>query len=164
MKQTALYPGFFDPPSLGHLDIITRSSKLVDRLIVGVAERKGKQSLLSVEDRVSLLRAMTKDLPNVEIISYSGLTADFAAKNHVSHLIRGLRLTTSVHDEFQIALANRSIANLETLFILGDAKFSHVSSTIIREINHFGGSLKGFVTGDVEDKMKMLSRLDLLNM
>ncbi len=155
MKRIGLFPGSFDPPSVGHLDIISRAAKLVDHLIVGVAVRDEKvgKCFLTNDQKVSFLRLMVQDISNVEVVSYEGLTVDFAAKNQVSYLIRGLRLTSPTHDEFAIALANRALSGLETIFILGDEQFSHVSSTIIRELFRSGGSLEGFVTPEIEKKM-----------
>ena len=154
--MTALFAGSFDPPSLGHLDIITRAAKLFPKLIVGVAQRQEKlnKGLLPFEDRVSLLKELTKDLPNVEVVSYEGLTIEFAAAQQVKHLDRGLRLTTSFQEEFQIALANRVLSNLETVFLLGDENLSHVSSSLIREIAANGASLEEFVSSLVEAHIK----------
>lgn len=145
----ALFAGSFDPPTFGHIDIIERASKVVAHLIVGVAINSKKQSLLSMDTRVKLLRSLTGHLSNVEVATYSKLTTDFAKENKVNVLVRGLRTTSDYHSEFQLALANRQLSGLETLFLLGDERHSHISSTLIREIAHAGGSLSAFVSEDV---------------
>ena len=157
--MTALFAGSFDPPSLGHLDIIVRAAKLFPRLIVGVAQRQEKlnKGLLPFEARVSLLKELTKDLANVEVMAYEGLTIEFAAANQVKHLVRGLRLTTSFQEEFQMALANRVLSTLETVFILGDENLSHISSTLIREIASKNASLEEFVSPAVEALINRMS-------
>jgi pantetheine-phosphate adenylyltransferase len=107
--------------------------------------------LLTTDEKIELLKQMTKHLKNVEIVSYSGLTTDFAIKRDVTHLIRGLRLTNPIHDEFQMALANRALSNLETVFILGDERYSHISSTIIRELIFSDADLTQFIPKQAKD-------------
>lgn len=156
MTKIALFAATFDPPTLGHLDIIERASKLVDRLIVAVAlrlEKKGTR-LFTAEERVELLKQLTKSIPNVGIETYNHLTTDFAKEKKALILIRGLRTTSPTHDEFQMALANRSLSGIETLFILGAEQYSHISATLVKEIASAGGSLKNFVPDSVEKAIK----------
>jgi pantetheine-phosphate adenylyltransferase len=148
----ALFAGSFDPPSFGHLDIIRKAASLFDRLIVGVAVnlKKKSNSMFSTEEKVELLKKITSDLSNVEIAAFSHLAVDFAKQRGAGVLVRGIRAYSDLNAEFQMALANRHLGNLETLFLLGDEQYSHISSTIIREIVHAKGSLATFIPPEIE--------------
>jgi len=146
----ALFAGSFDPPSYGHLDIIEKAARLFDHLLVGVAVNLQKKSMFTTEEKVELLKKITHRLSNVEIVSFSNLTTDFAKAKNVRVLIRGIRAYSEINTEFQMALANRKLSSIETVFLLGDEKYSHISSTIIREIAHAKGSLKAFVPSEIE--------------
>ena len=158
MKK-AIYPGSFDPVTLGHLDIIRRSASLVDHLIVGVLNNSTKTPLFSVEERVNMLREVTKDLPNVEVLSFSGLLVDFAAEHNVSVIIRGLRAVTDFEYELQMAQTNRVLApDVDTVFLTTSLEYAYLSSTIMKEVANFGGDLSKFapreITDAVEEKLK----------
>ncbi len=150
--KIALFAGSFDPPSLGHLDIIQQASRLFDRVIVAVAYNHNKigRNLFTSEERLQLLRLITRNLTNLEIASFSGLIVDFAHEKKATCLIRGIRTTSHLEHEFQMALANRKMGSLETLFLLGDDQHTHISSTLIREIAHANGPLKQFVPAEIE--------------
>ncbi len=155
MKQTAICAGSFDPPTLGHLSIIERGSKLFDSLLVAVATNTSKQSLLPVKERVTLLKTLLKKYKNVKVISFDGLLVQFAKKNKIHFLLRGLRNMSDYEYESQMALVNKSLyPSLETIFMMTEGKYSHLSSTFIREILTFGGSCKGMIHPQVEKVLK----------
>jgi len=145
MKR-AIYPGSFDPPTLGHLDIITRSARLVDELVVGVLNNSAKNSLFSVEERVSMLNEMTAQLPNVKADSFHGLLIDYAKRIDASVVIRGLRAVTDFEYEIQIAQTNHKVdPDIETIFLTTSLEYSYLSSTIVREFASYGGDISHFV-------------------
>ena len=142
----AIYPGSFDPVTYGHMDIIIRSCKIVDELIVGVLCNKAKMPLFSVEERVKMLEEVTKDLKNVRIVPFDGLLVDFAAKMKADLIIRGLRAITDFEYELQMSQTNHKLApNVETMFLTTSIEYSYLSSTTVKEIAAFGGDLSQFV-------------------
>ena len=142
----AIYPGSFDPVTYGHLDIIRRSSRIMDELIVGVLNNKAKMPLFSVKERVKMLEEVTKDLKNVRIVPFDGLLVDFAAKMKADLIIRGLRAITDFEYELQMSQTNHKLApNVETMFLTTSIEYSYLSSTTVREIAAFGGDLSQFV-------------------
>ncbi|HSW72882.1 MAG TPA: pantetheine-phosphate adenylyltransferase [Chlamydiales bacterium] len=154
MKK-ALFSGSFDPPTNGHLDIIQRASKIFDFLYVGIADNTSKKSLLSTKEKKKLLTSLTKKYKNIEVVEFSGLNVSFAKKIGAEVLIRGLRAFSDFEYEFRMALANRQLSGIETLFLMSDEKLAHIHSSLIKEIAHFGGSLKGFVPPEVEKAVKL---------
>ena len=154
MKR-AIYPGSFDPVTNGHVDIILRSSKIVDKLIVGVLNNSAKKSLFSVEERVSMLKELTKDLPNVEVTSFDGLLVDYMREIDASIIVRGLRAVTDFEYELQMAQTNHKLAeDIETVFLTTSLEYSYLSSTIVKEVAAFGGDISQFVPEHVEEKIK----------
>lgn len=151
--RTALFVGSFNPPTLAHLNIIEKGAKLFDQLIVAVAHNHKKSYLFSVEERIELLRQITHKISNVKIYSFSGLTINFANEKKVSCLIRGIKACSSLETEYQMALANRKMGDIETLFLLADEKFSHISSSLVREIGSAGGTLDQFVPLEIHSKI-----------
>ncbi len=148
----ALYPGVFDPPTLGHLDIIQRASLLYSSLIVGITENRSlKKPILSVEDRAMLLRKCTTHLKNVEIVHFSSLTVEFCKQRQIDVMIRALRTSADFAHEFSLASANRQMAGVETCFLLASPCYSHISSSLVREIAFSGGRLHHFVPDDIEE-------------
>ena len=142
----AIYPGSFDPVTYGHMDIIIRSCKIVDELIVGVLCNKAKMPLFSVEERVKMLEEVTKDLKNVRIVPFNGLLVDFAAKMDADLIIRGLRAITDFEYELQMSQTNHKLEpNVETMFLTTSIEYSYLSSTTVKEIAAFGGDLTQFV-------------------
>ena len=142
----AVYPGSFDPVTYGHMDIILRSCKIVDELIVGVLCNKAKMPLFSVEERVRMLEEVTKDLKNVRIVPFNGLLVDFASKMEADVVIRGLRAITDFEYELQMSQTNHKLEpNVETMFLTTSIEYSYLSSTTVREIAAFGGDLSQFV-------------------
>ena len=142
----AIYPGSFDPVTYGHRDIIERSSKIVDELIVGVLCNKAKMPLFYGEERVKMLNEVTKDLKNIRIVPFDGLLVEFAAKMEADLIIRGLRAITDFEYELQMSQTNHKLEpNVETMFLTTSIEYSYLSSTTVKEIAAFGGDLTQFV-------------------
>lgn len=153
MKR-AIYPGSFDPVTNGHVDIILRSSKIVDRLIVGVLNNSAKKSLFSVEERVSMLKELTKDLPNVEVTSFDGLLVDYMREIDASIIVRGLRAVTDFEYELQIAQTNHiENTDIETIFLTTNLQYSYLSSKIVKEFASYGGDISKFVPEQFVDRI-----------
>ena len=153
MKR-AIYPGSFDPVTNGHVDIILRSSKIVDKLIVGVLNNSAKKSLFSVEERVSMLKELTKDLPNVEVTSFDGLLVDYMREIDASIIVRGLRAVTDIEYELQIAQTNHiENTDIETIFLTTNLQYSYLSSTIVKEFASYGGDISKFVPEQFVDRI-----------
>lgn len=145
MKR-AIYPGSFDPVTNGHVDMIHRSAKIVDELIVGVLNNSAKKSLFSVEERVSMLTELTKDLPNVKVTSFDGLLVDYMREIDANIIIRGLRAATDFEYELQIAQTNHiENTEIETVFLTTNLQYSYLSSTIVKEFASYGGDISKFV-------------------
>lgn len=153
MKK-AIYPGSFDPVTLGHLDIIERSSKLVDFLVVGVLNNNTKIPLFSIDERVNMLVEVTKHLPNVEIMSFSGLLVDFARQQEVQMIVRGLRAVTDFEYELQMSQTNRIVnPHVDTIFLNTNLQYAYLSSSIVKEVARYGGDISKFVPAPVIDKV-----------
>ena len=150
----ALYPGSFDPITNGHLDIIERSSKMVDELVVGVLNNSAKNSLFSVEERVSMLKEMTKDMPNVKVDSFDGLLVDFMEQIGATIIIRGLRAISDYEYELQIAQTNHKVnPKVDTVFLTSSLEYAYLSSTIVKEFASYGGDISQFVPEQLVDKI-----------
>lgn len=144
--KTAIYPGSFDPVTNGHLDIIERSSKVFDYLIVGLLNNPKKNYLFDLEERIFMLREATKHLKNVEIDAFDGLLVDYAKLRDAKVLIKGLRAISDFEYEFQMALMNRKLSSeIETLFMMTNQQYSYLSSSIVKEVAAFGGNIDQFV-------------------
>lgn len=153
MKR-AIYPGSFDPVTLGHIDVIERASKLFDHLIIGVLNNSAKTPLFSAEERVKMLKEVTKDIPNVEILSFGGLTVDFARECNARALVRGLRAITDFEYELQIAQLNHVIApGIDTVFLTTNLQYAYLSSSSVKEVAAYGGDISKFVTPYVENEV-----------
>lgn len=153
--KLAIYPGSFDPTTNGHMDIIERSSKLVDKLVVGVLYNPSKKGLFTIEERVKHLQYLTKDFDNVEVMAFSGLLVDFAKSLDAGIVIRGLRAVTDFEYEFQMALTNKSLCgNLETIFMPTSAKYMFVSSSMVKEVASFGRGVEGMVPEFIQKQME----------
>lgn len=144
--RLAVYPGTFDPPTLGHLDVIERATKLFDRIIIAVGTNSGKRPLLSVKERIAAIEACVQDLPNVEVSKFDGLLVDFVKEVKASSIIRGLRATADFEYEFQMAMVNRRLSeNVESVFLMTKWDYSYLSSSIVREVAQLGGDYSEMV-------------------
>ena len=153
--RIAIYAGSFDPITRGHEDLILRSLEFVDRLIVAVATNSAKQPLFSVEERVDLIRTALNGEQRVDVKSFGGLLADFAARENANLLIRGLRAVSDFEYEYQMALMNRHLSpNLETVFMVPSLDTTYISATLIREIARYGGDVSTLVHPSVEAALK----------
>jgi len=145
MKK-AIYPGSFDPVTNGHMDMIQRASKIVDELVVGVLNNSAKKSLFSVEERVSMLKEMTRDMKNVTVDSFDGLMVDYMDEIGATIVVRGLRAVTDFEYELQIAQTNHKVnPKIDTIFLTTSLEYAYLSSTIVKEFASYGGDISNFV-------------------
>ena len=151
----AIYPGSFDPVTYGHLDIIRRSSGLVDELIVGVLNNNAKSPLFSVEERVKMLDEVVKNLQTVKVVPFEGLLVEFAKRMDARMIVRGLRAITDFEYELQMAQTNQKLSgDLETVFLTTSLQYSYLSSTTVKEVAAFGGDISQFVPETVIDRIQ----------
>jgi pantetheine-phosphate adenylyltransferase len=151
MKKVAIYAGSFDPITLGHLDIIKRASKLFDRIIVALGTNTRKSSVFSDQERTDLILKCCRDLPNVEVSRFEGLVTDYAGSIGASYLVRGVRNEQDFAYEYQMHLMNKVLKqSIETVFIPTSQMYSHISSTLVREIALLGGPLSELVSKEIE--------------
>lgn len=153
MRKVAVYPGSFDPITNGHISIIKRALKIVDELIVIVADNSSKKSFFNIEERVSFISELK--LPKVKVDSFEGLLIDACAKHKASIIIRGLRAMSDFEHEFQLALGNRKLSkDIETVFLMTSHNYSYLSSSLIKEIALKGGDIKGLVPDNVKEALE----------
>ncbi len=153
--KIGIYPGSFDPVTMGHLDIIRRSAKVVDRLIVGVLVNSAKSPLFSMEERVRMIQDLTKDLENVEVRSFDGLTVDYAHRCGATIIVRGLRAVTDFEYELQLAQTNKAVApDIDTIFFTTNLKYSYLSSSMVKEIASYNGDISAFVPELVAERIR----------
>jgi pantetheine-phosphate adenylyltransferase len=149
--RVAVYTGTFDPPHLGHLDIIARGSRLFDHLIVGVGNNPDKKTLFTTEERVELVKAVTTEFPNVTVSEMTGLAVHYVRTTGARIMLRGLRTLSDMEYEFTMSLMNRSLdPGLDTVFLMAKEEFSHVSSSLLRQIAALGGDLSKFLPDPVK--------------
>lgn len=157
--KIGIYPGSFDPVTKGHLDIIERSAKMVDKLFVAVLNNNTKSPLFSVDERVNMLCEVTKDIPNVQIDAFSGLLVDYAKKRNATIIIRGLRAVTDFEYELQMSQTNHKLGpGVETMFLTTSIEYSYLSSTTVKEIAAFGGDTSQFVPEAVKRELEKKMR------
>jgi pantetheine-phosphate adenylyltransferase len=155
MSKTALYPGTFDPITLGHIDVIERASMMFDKIIVVIAVNPNKTTLFSEEERLSMARDSLMHIPNIEITSFHGLIVEFAKNYSPAIIIRGLRAISDFEYEFQMALMNRKILpDVSTIFLMPHEKYTYLNSSIIRELASYGQDVSDFVPEPVLKKLK----------
>ena len=153
MKK-AIYPGSFDPMTLGHLDIIERSSRIVDELNVAVLKNNAKNPLFSADERVSMIKEMTESMPNVTVASFDGLLVDYMKEINATIIVRGLRAVTDFEYELQIAQTNHvENPEVETIFLTTSLQYSYLSSTIVKEFASYGGDISKFVPAQFIDRI-----------
>jgi pantetheine-phosphate adenylyltransferase len=154
-KVTAIYPGSFDPPTNGHLDLIERGSKIFDELVVAILRNAEKTPLFSVGERRRMLEELTAGFKNVRVDTFDGLTVDYATRVKASAVLRGIRALSDYEYELQMALMNRKLRpELETVFMMPAEKYSYLSSRLVREVARLGGSINKLVPEMVEQRLK----------
>jgi pantetheine-phosphate adenylyltransferase len=154
-KRTAVYPGTFDPITNGHDDLVRRAASIFDRVVVAIAGNPSKTPLLTLDKRVELAKRVLADVPNVEVLGYTGLTVEFAKEHNLSVIVRGLRAVSDFEFEFQLANMTRHLAReIETVFMTPQEQFTFISSTLVREVAVLGGNVKEFVHPIVEAELK----------
>ncbi len=154
MHNTVICPGSFDPVTLGHIDIITRASKMFDNVIVGVFVNGDKHPAFSIEERVAHLQKTVGDIPNITVMSCDGLLADCAKELGASAVVRGLRAVSDFEYEFQMALTNRKLnPELDTVFLASDAGYTYLSSSIVKNVASLGGDISNFVPACIHDEI-----------
>ncbi|MCW5936785.1 MAG: pantetheine-phosphate adenylyltransferase [Fimbriimonadaceae bacterium] len=155
MPGRAIYPGSFDPPTLGHLDIVERAATIFDELVVAVGVNSEKGRFLSSEERVESLRECTGHLANVRVRAFDGLLVEFARAERAKILVRGLRAVSDYEYEFRVGMANRRLApEIETLFLIARDEYSFLASSVVREVARLGGDYAGFVPEPVARRIK----------
>ena len=151
----AVYPGSFDPVTNGHLDLIKRTAALFDKLIIGIYDNPDKKLLFSLEERLTLVEQVIKDLSNVRVMPYSGLTVEFVQKSESKVMVRGLRANSDFEHEFEMALMNKALApNIELVCMMTNAQYQFLSSSLIKEVAMLGGCLDGMVPDNVAMALK----------
>jgi pantetheine-phosphate adenylyltransferase len=154
-KVTAIYPGSFDPPTNGHLDLIERGSKIFDELVVAILRNAEKTPLFSLGERRRMLEELTDGFRNVRVDTFDGLTVEYAAKVKAGAVLRGIRALSDYEYELQMALMNRKLRpNLETVFMMPAEQYSYLSSRLVREVARLGGDISGLVPELVEQRLK----------
>ena len=158
MTVSAMYPGTFDPITLGHEDLVRRACRLFDKVVIAIAANPKKEPMFTLEERVALAKEVLKDFDNVEVSGYDGLTVDFAEANDLQVIVRGLRAISDFEYEFQLANMNRHLTDdVETAFLTPTEKYTYISSTLVREIASMGGDISEFVSPQVKEAL--LARL-----
>ncbi len=154
MRTIAVYPGSFDPPTVGHMDIIDRSSRVFSRIIVAVAPNIRKDGMFTTAERLAMLKQLTRRYANVEIESLHGLLVDYVQEKGAHVILRGLRAISDFEYEFQMAHMNKKLApGIDTIFMMTGERYSYISSNIVKEIAHFGGKIDDLVPAYVRDKV-----------
>jgi pantetheine-phosphate adenylyltransferase len=156
MEKIAIYPGSFDPFTRGHQNVIERGLKVFSKIVVAVANNTSKATTFTVKERVQIISSVFKNRPEIIVDSFQGLLVDYASKVGTNVFLRGMRSVSDFEYELQMALANKTLnPNIETVFIVTDSEFSHISSSLIREIIILGGSVKNMVPEIVEKKLRV---------
>ena len=154
MERIAIYPGTFDPPTNGHVDIIKRSVTIFDKVVVAILHNPNKKFLFSVKERIEMLQVILKDFPNVEVDMHDGLLVDYASKRKAIAVIRGMRAVSDFEYEFQLALMNRSLnRNVQTVFLMTSLSWIFISSSVVKEAARFGGDVSSMVPPFVYKKL-----------
>lgn len=153
--RKAIYPGSFDPITNGHLDIITRASRIFDELIVAVAQNEEKKPLFTMRERLEMIRGAVRDIGKVKVVHFNNLLIDYCRANDIPVVIRGLRAISDFESEFQMALMNKKLCDeIETVFMMPNESYSYLSSRMIKEIASMGGAVSAFVPTFIEKKLK----------
>ena len=150
----AIFPGTFDPITNGHLDVINRGIKLFDELIIAVGRSPIKNPLFTPEERVEMIAELVADIPGVSVESFDGLTVEYAAKKGANAILRGLRSLTDVQYEFKLAMTNRAVAGIETVFVMTSEEYGFTSSTLIREVASLGGNVSNLIPKNIYNRLQ----------
>ena len=150
----AIFPGSFDPLTNGHLDVIHRGRNLFDELIIAVGRSPIKNPLFTPEERVEMIAEIVADLPRVAVESFDGLTVEYATRKEADVILRGMRSLTDVQYEFKLAMTNRAVAGIETVFMMTSAEYGFTSSTLIREVAALGGDVSGLIPKTIFDRLQ----------
>lgn len=150
----AVVPGSFDPVTLGHLDVVTRTAALFDEVVVAVLVNESKRALFSVQERIDMIQRSTAATANVSVMSFSGLLTDFCAQQEASVIVKGLRAPADLDIELQMAHMNTHLSGVETLLLPTSPSLSFVSSSLVKEVVRFGGDISGLVPADVRDRLQ----------
>ena len=150
----AIFPGSFDPITNGHLDVINRGIKLFDELIIAVGRSPIKNQLFTPEERVEMIAELIEDMPGVSAESFDGLTVEYAARKKADVILRGLRSLTDVQYEFQLAMTNRAVAGIETVFVMTSEQYGFTSSTLIRQVASLGGDLSNLIPKNIYNRLQ----------
>ena len=152
--KIAIYPGSFDPITNGHLDIIDRATMIFDELIIAITSSTSKKGMFSLDERLSMVKSIIKDNKKIKVMIFEGLLIDFAKNYQSSIIIRGLRVLSDFEYEFKMALMNRSLdSNINTLFMMPHEKYTHISSSLVKEVAILGGDISQYVPQIVQDKL-----------
>lgn len=151
---TAIFPGSFDPITNGHLDVIQRGNKLFDNLIIAVGQNPEKAEFFTKDERVEMIRELVNDMPRVTVKSYDCLTVEFARQQKAQVMLRGMRNLADVEYEFQLAMTNRTVAGIETVFIMTSEEFGYVNSTMVRQLALLGGDVSKLIPGAVYHRLR----------
>ena len=155
MEVKAIYPGTFDPITNGHIDILLRSLKIFDHIVVGIGPNPQKAALFSIEERISMINESVKNTPRVSVEAFNGLLVDFAKRHNARAIIRGLRAVSDFEYEFQMALMNRKLDNeIETVFLMPSEEYSYLTSSIVKVVGGFGGDISPLVPKHVHNMLK----------
>jgi pantetheine-phosphate adenylyltransferase len=150
----AIFPGSFDPITKGHLDVISRGMKLFDELIVAVGRSPLKDQLFTPEQRVEMIAELIKDMPGVSVEGFNGLTVEYARQKKANVILRGLRSLTDVNYEFELAMTNRSVTGIETIFVMTTEQYGFISSTLVRQVASLGGDISNLVPENVYRRLR----------
>ncbi|HWP30345.1 MAG TPA: pantetheine-phosphate adenylyltransferase [Fimbriimonadales bacterium] len=150
----AVYPGSFDPPTFGHLDIVQRASALFEKLYIAIGRNPSKEDVFTLEERVKLMEALTRNESNIQVEAFEGLLVNFVKEKGAKVIVRGLRAVSDFENEFQMALMNRQLAGIETVFLMTSAEYLFVSSSIVEEVASFGGDVSKLVPDIVAARLK----------
>ncbi|AUD79633.1 pantetheine-phosphate adenylyltransferase [Kangiella profundi] len=154
MKKTVLYPGTFDPITKGHMDLVDRACRLFDKVVIAIAHSPAKKPLFSLDERVDMVRMIFADNPQVEVLGFRGLLANFAKENNAIAVLRGIRAVSDFEFEFQLANMNRHLdPDLESIFLTPSEKYSYISSSLVREVASLGGDISAFVDERVKQAL-----------
>ena len=151
----AVFPGAFDPFTLGHLDVVHRGAPLFGELVVAVGENPAKEHFFPLNERLDMIKQLVADVPNVRVDSYDCLTVEYVRQIKADVILRGIRTLSDYHYEFTLALTNRSVAGVETMFIMSSEKYAHLSSSLIREVATLGGDISAFLPESIVKRVKV---------